>query len=241
MKELIITSAGEELAARLVGGITTARFTRVCASCGDYSGRDRNSLKLLSELKDICQSAAVSGVRRAGPDSTEIFAAMDNKELKEGYYTRAIGLYAEDGNENEILFAVCADGGSPFYMPPFKGGTVSGVSYKLKVRIGDLEKMNFDVSSEVYATAIQLEDEVKRINERIDALSFEEVIVEHNESMDSHPKLLAQLNGLVGRVELLERAANEAITANPFSVTFGDLAGVEADGIWNSAQARLEF
>lgn len=241
MGELIITSAGESLVARLVGGITTARFTRICASSEDYSHHDRNSLTALSELDGICQSTAISGVRRVDPYSVEILAAMDNKELNEGYYTRAIGLYAEDREGNEILFAVCVENDSPFYMPPFTGGTVSGVSYKLKVKIGNSEVINIEASAEVYATTVQLEDEVKRINERIDALSFDDDIVKHNESVASHPKLLALLDRIGERIDLLERAASEEITANPFAVTFGDLEGVEADGIWDPEQAQLGF
>lgn len=242
MRELVITSAGEALAARLFGGITTARFTRICASCGDYSAYGRNSLRQLSELDGVCQSTAVSGTHRVDENTVEIYAAMDNKELKEGYYTRAVGLYAEDGDKNEILFAVCTEDVSPFYMPPFMNGAVTGVSYKLKVRVGASENVIIDVSAEVYATAVQLEDEVKRINERIDALSFDDDIVSHNESADSHPKLLALLNGLTGRVDLLERAASGEITSNPFSMTFGDSEGIVlSEGIWNPAEARIEF
>lgn len=241
MRELIITSAGEALVARLVGGITTARFTRLCASDEDCSHRDRNSLRALSELGGIRQSALISGTRRADAYSAEIFAAMDNKSLSEGYYTRTIGLYAEDGEGSEILFAVCAEDASPFYMPPFKGGTVSGISYKLKVKVGNSEKVNIDVSAEVYATAVQLEDEVRRINERIDALSFEEEITEHNENADSHPKLLELLNRLDERIELLERASIEEITSNPFSIFFSDLDGINVTGVWKPAEAQLEF
>ena len=242
MKDLIITSAGEALAARLVGGVTTVRFTRLCASCGDYSKHDRNSLRQLSELDRVCQSTAVSGTRRVDESLLEIYAAMDNKELKEGYYTRAVGLYAEDGDKNEILFAVCTENVSPFYMPPFTNGTVSGVSYKLKVRVSSSEKVIIDASVDIYATAKQLEDEVRRIDERIDALSFEDDIIVHNESADSHPKLLALVSALTGRVELLERAESEEITSNPFVVTFGDLSGITvSEGIWDPVSARLEF
>lgn len=241
MRDLVITSAGEALVARLVGGFTTARFTRLCASCEDYSDRDANGLKGLSELGGICQSTEVSGTRRVDPFSVEILAAMDNKALNEGYYTRTVGLYAEDPDGNEILFAVCTEGDSPFYMPPFAGGTVSGVSYKLKMKVSNSERITIDASSDVYATAIQLEDEVRRINGRIDALSFDEDIAGHNESADSHPKLLAKLSGLGERLDLLEMAASEEITANPFSVTFGDLDGMAADGVWVPDKGRLEY
>lgn len=241
MRELIITSAGESLVARLVSGGSSARFTRIRTSCRDYSNLDKNALMQLSELDGICQSAAVSGTRRVDMVSVEISAALDNKELNEGYYTRAVGLYAEDEGGNEILFAVCAEDAYPFYMPPFTGGTVSGVSYKLKVRVSNSERIIIEASAEVYATAVQLEDEVKRINDRIDALSFDDDIVGHNENENSHPKLLALLNRLSERVALLEKAVSGEITANPFAVTFDDLDGIIADGVWVPSEPRLEF
>ncbi len=241
MRDLIITAVGEALVAGLVGGDAKARFTKICASCKDYSELGRDGLRELSALDGICQSAAVSGTRRVDGSVVEITAAMDNTGLEAGYYTRALGVYAEGGDGSEILFAVCAEGGSPFYMPPFSGGTVSGISYKLRVKVSDSGIINVGASSDVYATAFQLDNEVKRINERIDGLSFSEEISGHNESEDSHPKLLELLSGISGRLELVEIAAGEGVIANPFAVTFGTLDGISADGVWNAAKARIEF
>lgn len=241
MRELIITSMGEALAARLVGGFASARFTRVCASSADYSDREPGVLKELSELPEIRQSTAVSGTRRLDASTAEIFAAMDNTELKEGYYTRTLGLYAEDQDKNEILFAVCADSQSPFYMPPYAGATVSGVSYKLRVKVSCSERIEIGASAEVYATTLQLDEAVTRINDRIDALSFTEEINEHNENVSSHPKLVERLDDVEGRLELAEIVLNGEIAANPFAVTFGSLTGTVVDGFWNTAENRLEF
>lgn len=241
MRDLIITSVGEALVASLVGGNAKARFTRICASGEDYSEQGRSGLRELSELGGIRQSAVVSGTRRVDTSTVEISAAMDNTQLEDGYYTRTIGLYAEDPDGNEILFAVCVEPDSPFYMPPFTGGTVSGISYKLRVKVSDSAIITVGAPADVYATAFQLIDEVKRINERIDGLSFSEEISGHNESADSHPKLLEILNGIAGRLELVEIAAGEGVTANPFAVTFGTLDGISANGVWNAANARIEF
>lgn len=241
MQALVITSAGEALVAQLVSGVTTARFTRLCASCKDYSEFDGDSLKRLSALDGIRQSAEISGVRRVDERSAEILAAMDNRAVNEGYYTRTIGLYAEDEGGNEVLFAVCTEDDVPFYMPSFSGGAVSGVSYKLKVKVSNSAKINAEVSTEVYATAVQLEDEVRQLNERIDALSFDDDIAAHNADADSHPKLLALLNGLSERLALLEKAAGEEITANPFAVIFETLESITADGVFVPASMRLEF
>lgn len=241
MRNLIVTAAGEALVARLVVGDAEARFTKLCASSEDYSERGSGAMRALTELEGICQTVSVSGTRRVDPSTVEIYAAMDNKALEAGYYTRTIGLYAEDPDGDEILFAVCVEPESPFYMPPFAGKTVSGVSYKLRVKVSSSEKISVDASADVYATAIQLNEAVEQINERIDGLSFEDEIRRHNESEESHPKILEKLSGFEGRLRLVELAASDEITANPFSVTFGDLEGIRTDGLWNDAEARIEF
>ena len=241
MQDLIITTRGERLAARLAGGIGHAVFTKVRASSADLSAWETDGIKALAELPDICQEAAVSNVRLTDNSTIEVTAAMDNLELDSGYYVRTIGLYAEDGDKNEILFAVSIEPGEPFYMPPFAGKTVSGAAYKLMVKMSGSENVVLGASADVYATAVQLEDEVKRLNKRIDELTFTAEINAHNENARSHPTILNKLTALDRRLELVELAAGDNITANPFSVTFPNLDGITTDGIWNEAAARLSF
>ena len=66
-------------------------------------------------------------------------------------------------------------------------------------------------------------------------------VEEHNADPEAHLDIRAYLNELKGRIVALEVAAGEDITANAFAVTFGDLDGVVADGVWAPAFARLEF
>lgn len=241
MQDLIITSGGERLAARLAGGIASAGFTKVRASAADYSAWEKDDIKALNGLSDVCQTAAVSNVRFAGDSTVEVTAAMDNLELESGYYVRTIGLYAEDEDKNDVLFAVSVEPRDPFYMPPFAGKTVSGVTYKLMLKVSGSENIRIGASSDVYASSVQLADEVRRINERIDSLSFSEEINEHNVSESSHPALIEKLDAFGRRLELVELAAGDNVAANPFSVTFGTLDGITADGVWNVSGARLEF
>lgn len=241
MQDLIITSRGERLAARLAGGIASAEFTKVRASAADLSALTKDELRALETLPDIRQEAAASEVRCAENSTLDITAAMDNLELASGYYTRAIGLYAEDGDNNEILFAVSVEPNDPFYMPPFAGKTVSGVTYKLSVAFGGSENVVLGARSDVYASAVRLEEEVRRINERIDGLTFTEEINAHNANQNAHPKLLNRISALDKRLALVELAAGENVGSNPFIVRFGDLEGVIVDGVWNLPSKRIEF
>lgn len=68
-----------------------------------------------------------------------------------------------------------------------------------------------------------------------------EDIEAHNNDANAHPAIQEVLSDLKSRVVAVEVASGVEVTANPFAVTFGNLDGVTANGIWNSASARLEF
>lgn len=153
MQNLVITNLGEELTAKLIAGTTTAAFKRVAASEHDYSGVD---LRSLTELADVRQTAFVSSVTRSDLTMIEIMAAMDNSNLTTGYYTRALGVYAEDSAGNEILFAVSIEPVNPSYLPPFSGKTVSSITYRMNIKVDNSEQVQIEVNPAAYPTVEQL-------------------------------------------------------------------------------------
>lgn len=154
MQNLVITDSGEELVARLIAGTATAAFTKVSASDHDYS---RVELKSLTGLEGIRQTVAVSGVSRAGAAMVEVLAAMDNSGVEAGYYTRALGLYAEDGEGDEVLFGVSIETENPFYLPPFCGKTVSSITYRLNVKVDNSAQIKVEMNPGAYPTIEQVE------------------------------------------------------------------------------------
>jgi hypothetical protein len=154
MQNLIITNSGEELTAKLIAGTTTAAFTKIAASDYDYSGIE---LKSLVELNDVRQTVQISSVTRTDVTMIEVLAAMDNSELTAGYYTRALGVYAEDGDGNEILFGVSVELENPSYLPPFSGKTISSITYRLNIKVDNSEQVKIELNPGAYPTMEQLE------------------------------------------------------------------------------------
>lgn len=165
MRELIITNVGRGLVTRLIEGAASAQFTRVTASDYAYS---EDELCLLTELSEIKQSAPISKITRIDGTVVELLAAMDNTELSSGYFTRALGVYAEDGSGAEILFAVCIEPDTPYYMPPFSGKTVSSVTYRLNVKVDRSENVMIDTMPGAYATVEMLDSLEKKLVDRLD-------------------------------------------------------------------------
>lgn len=63
----------------------------------------------------------------------------------------------------------------------------------------------------------------------------------HNASPTAHPDILAAVAALETEVEALNLKFGTDVTGNAFSVTFSTLDDVIVTGVWNTAQARIEF
>ena len=161
MQNLIITSLGEELVAKLIAGTATVEFTEVQSTDWDYTGID---LKSLTELSDVKQVAKVSSTTRTDATMVQILAAMDNSQLETGYYTKAIGVIAEDGEGNKILFAVSVEPDNPSYLPPFSGKTVSSITYALNIKVDNSEQVKIEVVPGAYPTIEQFNSVKELIN-----------------------------------------------------------------------------
>ena len=63
----------------------------------------------------------------------------------------------------------------------------------------------------------------------------------HNTSPTAHPDILAAVAALETEVDALNLKFGTDVTGNAFSVTFSTLDDVIVTGVWNTAQARIEF
>lgn len=164
MNDLIITKQGQSLIAKMIAGTDTAKFTKLQTSSHDYTS---DSLELLSELTEVKQEVEVSSVQRTDTSLVQVIAAIDNKEIIDGYYVRTIGLFAKDSKENEILYAIATDD-KPDYMPAFGGKTVSGISYRLNTKVDVANQVIIELNPANSATIEQVENLEKVVNTHIE-------------------------------------------------------------------------
>lgn len=155
MQNLVITNKGQELMAKMIAGTSIATFTKVATSDYDYSSEN---LEELVQLYDIKQESLVSKVSRTDLTMVEVLAAINNSDLTAGYYVKALGLYAKDSDDNEILYGVSIEPTNPDYMPPFGGKTVSGISYKLNTKVDNSEQVTLEVNPAATPTIEQVEE-----------------------------------------------------------------------------------
>ncbi len=154
MKSLIVTDSGNELIARVIAGETTISFTRIAVSDCDYSEID---VKQIKDLQQIKQTVPISKISRLDKNMIEVLAAVENRQVEEAYFVYALGIYAKDSNENEILYGVSLCDENPDYMPAYERKVLSGILYRLDIVVGDSEQVLLDVNPAAVATTLQVE------------------------------------------------------------------------------------
>lgn len=150
-----ITEKGQELIAKLQSGEAVAEFTRISTSSAQYSLED---LEDLDELADVVQTSPISGLERVNEKSILTEAAFTNTELTDGYYVRTVGLYANDPDNGEILYAVAIETSGSCYMPAYDGQTTSGLYIRLQATVGNADNISLEMDPAATATIKNIYD-----------------------------------------------------------------------------------
>ena len=155
MDSLIITRGGKELVSRLIDGSTTVKFTKIRTSDHDYSAI--SDLTGISELESIKQEVPISKITRVDDTTVVVRALMDNKDLSEGYYVRTAGLYAKDGEENEILFGISVADEAD-HMPAYGNSRPSGIIFTMNVLVDNAKQVVLNIDPTGAATIQDIMD-----------------------------------------------------------------------------------
>ena len=215
--KLIITGKGQALIAKMIAGMGEVHFIKVVTSSAEYNP---NQLDKLDVLTGIRQTSLISSVSRTNEVAIRIEAAFNNTELTEGYYMRTLGLYADDPDEGEILYAVTTETTGNCYMPPYNGVTVSGAQIELITTVGNAENVSLEVDMAATATI----GNIHELRDNLDAVKirFEEIPSAERENIQSQDTL----GKIFGKV----RKYFADLKAVAFSGNYSDLSGVPEIG-----------
>lgn len=147
--KLVITDTGRELLAKMIAGNGNIQFTKVSTSSIAYEEAQLQGLAFLSDVK---QTSMISRISRTNETAIEVEAAFTNADLTEGYHMRALGLYAVDPDEGEILYAAATELSGCCYMPAYNGVTLSGILLTLVTTVGNAESVSLEVTPAGIAT-----------------------------------------------------------------------------------------
>ena len=193
-KQLIITNKGQALMAKMLAGTGNVQFTKISISDTTYTDAQLQALTALTSIK---QTTLVSKVIRTNDVAVQIEGAITNTGVVTGYYMRAIGLYALDPQDGEILYAVTIASVAG-YMPPYNGITVSGAFFKLVTTVSNASSVSLNVDPGAVATIGNITDLQIQISDLQAYLGYTDVNIVGVEA-DFVNKTFTRLSGAVNR------------------------------------------
>ncbi|MDI6865812.1 phage tail protein [Thermodesulfovibrio yellowstonii] len=167
----IITNKGLNLLAKAIGGAELV-FTRV--ALGDGVWPQPNSPEQMEELVSEKKSIQIQGIEIVGNGTARIRAVLLNTEIQTGFFARELGVFAQDPDLGEILYAVSYAGEQCDYIPP--GGNIVVESIL-----------------DIFVVVSTAERITAWINDTV-VIATKKDIVEHNESLVSHQDIRAIIN-----------------------------------------------
>ena len=190
----VITNKGQALMAKLMQGVSRCDFSSIKLSSHAYTDAELQSLTALAEVK---QSAPITSKSTVSTNSIKIRGAIDNTSLTTGYVINTIGVYAEDPDEGEILYAV-ARATVTGYMPPYNGVTVSGAYFEFVVTIGNAAQVELVVDPAGYASIGDLQEVQEDIEDIKDFIGLNDDAV-YGVEVDFQNKTFTRIGGAAGR------------------------------------------
>ncbi len=144
--DLTLTNIGYALQIKAQGG-TKLQFTRVALGNGVLpSGTQLNTLTALISEK---QSSAISNLS-VGGKSVQIKANFSNKNLTGNYYLRELGIFANDPDQGEILYAVANAGDGADYMPAYDGAETIEQVFTIELSVGNAANVTATFAESIY-------------------------------------------------------------------------------------------
>ena len=153
-KRKVITQKGKELIGRALSNDTQVIFTRIEST--DFIYTLSTDISKITQLDTPKQSVNVSNISRENNKVT-VQAVFTNEGLTNSYTVNAIGVYAKDGNANEVLFAILvADSGD--VMPTQEGQTITNLTFDFVFTISDTVHVTLVVDNKALVTIGMLKD-----------------------------------------------------------------------------------
>ena len=152
MDGLVLTHAGLLLLAKAQTGVTL-HFSRV--AIGDGALPDGQELQSLTALISTKMNLPIESILVDGGGESLVRCRVQNAQLEEGFFFRETGLFAQDPDVGEILYAVENRGDKVTFIPSCNGSRSIDYIYNLIIAIGQAQQVSATINSSlVYALNI---------------------------------------------------------------------------------------
>lgn len=134
---LVLTASGRDIQSKAQTG-QPLHFTRI----GLGAGAEPDDPKGLYALVDERQSLSIQVLENLGNGTSKIRAILTNQGLKEGFFVREIGVYAQDPDtHDEVLYSYSNSADESDFMPAEGGATLVEQTFDLVTVVGSADNI----------------------------------------------------------------------------------------------------
>lgn len=141
----ILTIKGRDLQAKVEAG-TTLTFTKV--KIGDGQLGQGQTLEGLNDLVHPLKTLSIASVQAESGGLCRVRSNITNSGVTQGFYIREVGLFAQDPDVGEILYAISVATAAD-YLPPEGGTTAIDSQFDIIVLVGNASSLSAVFSSDV--------------------------------------------------------------------------------------------
>ena len=241
MYGIVYTSLGEELLASLGTG-EALTITRCAVGSGSIGSLE--AARALTDLVEPAAAATSTKPLRKGNNVSLIVEYRNDLDggLGRDLTIREFGIWAQVGSQPEVLLLRGDLGDRPCTVGAYApGGGVEIQRFPVTVAVSGQSPVVLGYSAMAFMTAEDVVDYCMTVVLPLFLAETDKRIKTHNDDPMAHPALRALIDDLDGRLGQLELQYGTDVTGNPWTVDFIDLDGLVVTGVWNQAEARIEF
>ena len=208
---LQLTNKGIALQAKVQAG-TQLHITKLKLGSGVVPGG--TDIKTLNDLIAPEQNLGIGG-KEAVDDYCKISSTISNTGLEAGYYVRELGVFAQDPDGGEVLYAYTTDG-APDYLPAGGGSTVISQEFSVMIAVDDVDNIEVDIDPAALATMGYVQLQITEHN--IDEDAHEAAFNKHNADVTAHLDMVGATAEAAGKRGMVPAPAQ----GKPNTVLAGD-------------------
>lgn len=162
---LIQTNKGRNLQAKAEAG-AQLKFTRMGVGDGQLGGQ---SIPSLNKLIHETMSLPITRLKPQLPAQAIVGAVLSNQDVTTGFFFRELGIFAQDPDEGEILYAYGNAGSGAEYIPPAGTADIIEKTIDMIVTFGQVQNVSAVINSSlIFATPDDVETALEEAKQYTD-------------------------------------------------------------------------
>ena len=136
-KKAVLTEAGKAMLIKNQTNRGATELTKAVSGSGIWSLEE--DLENISELKKPMQEFEFSGIDipDGNPSTAVVTFLLNNKGLEKLYYITELGIYANDPDDGEILYALMVTDEPSIYLPAENGIGMSSIVERINIEVSN--------------------------------------------------------------------------------------------------------